>query len=344
MIIRYFSEINNLIDNNNNNFNSGINNLSNSSNSRNIDADNICAEMGAPFLGNEKTWKYDVSQDSNQFDSAYYKLRKEKVRKSKHPNKVIEVIHMKNTHNSNHNSTLNYEKYALNSKLVAKDLKSFEYRGSPVITESDFNEDIEEFNELSLEKDAKNKISSINMKYNDINMIDNKNKAGGGLPGQYSYKKHLCITEPDSFIDPVMHTTGIHGMHNRNLSSSVLPGANNKIFSGSNSNSGNNINFNFTNLTPNKGNMPFGSYNLTPRNLNFPQHNYGIINNNLIFNNSGINQISHPNSFGNRMLFKANTGSFISHQSNYSSSNKVREHGCYENEESTEVGDYSHEE
>lgn len=343
--------------------NSGTHNLSNSSNSRNIEADNnICAEMGAPFLGNEKTWKYDVSQDSNQFDSAYSKLRKEKVRKSKnHQNKIIEVIHIKNTHtltnsNSYANKNLNSlqsEKYAsaLSGKPAAtKDFKSIEYRASPVITESDFNEDIEEFGQLSLEnKDAKNKISSINMKYNDINMIDNKNKAGGAnvLPGQYSYKKHLCITEPDSFIDPVLHTTAIHGMHNRNLSSSVLPGAANKFF-GCNANNGNNnnVNFNFTNLTPNKCNMPFvGSYNLTPRNLNFPQHNYGIINNNLIFNNSHVNQISHPNSFGNRMLFKANTGSFISHQSNYSSSNKVREHGCYENnEESTEVGDYSHEE
>lgn len=336
-----------MIDNNNNNLNSGINNLSNSSNSRNIDADNICAEMGAPFLGNEKTWKYDVSQDSNQFDSAYYKLRKEKVRKSKHPNKIIEVIHMKNTHNLNLNQNLNLnnnEKFTVNSKSAAKELKSLEFRASPVITESDFNEDIEEFNELSLEKDPKNKISSINMKYNDINMIDNKNKAGVGHPGQYSYKKHLCITEPDSFIDPVLHTTAIHGMHNRNLSSSVLQGGNNKIFGGGNGNNNNNINFNFTNLTPNKGNMPYGTYNLTPRNLNFPQHNYGIINNNLVFNNSQINQISHPPSFGNRMVFKANTGSFISHQSNYSSSNKVRDHGCYENEESTEVGDYSHEE
>lgn len=290
--------------------------------------------MGAPFFGTEKTWKLDVAQDSNQFDSAYIKLRKEKVRtKTKQQNKIIEIIQFKNTQNAN-------EKYPLTSKQTDKQLKSFEFRNSPVITESDFNEDIDEFNELSLEKDAtKNKISSINMKYNDINLIDNKNKAGH--PGQYSYKKQLCITEPDSFIDPVLHTTAIHGMHNRNLSSSVLPVANNKFFPGG---SGNNINFNFSNLTPNKNNMAFGSYNLTPRNLNFPQHNYGIINNNLIFNNSGINQHSHPNSFGNRMLFKTNTGSFISHQSNYSSSNKVREHGCYENEESTEVGDYSHEE
>ena len=312
--------------------NSGINNLSYSSNSRNnIEVDSLCAEVGAPYLGNEKTWNYDVAQDSNQFDSAYLKLRKEKVRKIKHQNKIIEIIHMKNT----------LEKYALTSKPSAKDLKSIDYKASPVINESDFNEDIDEFNELSLEKDAtKNKISSINMKYNDINMIDNKNKVGLGHPGHYSYKKHLCITEPDSFIDPVLHTTAIHGMHNRNLISSMLPAANNKFFGGN----ANNNNFNFTNLTPNKGNMPFGSYNLTPRNLNFQQHNYGIINNNLIFNNSGINQISHPNSFGNRMLFKANTGSFISHQSNYSNSNKVREHGCYENEVSTEVGDYSHEE
>ncbi len=241
----------------------------------------------------------------------------------------------------------NNERNTLLSKPAAKDFKSLEYRTSPVITESDFNEDIEEFNQLGLEKDAKNKISSINMKYNDINMIDNKNKAGSAIPGQYSYKKHLCITEPDGFIDHALHTTAVHRMHSRNLSSSVLPGGHNNIFCGNGSN-GNNISFNYTNLTPNKASIPFGTtYNLTPRNLNFPQHNYGIMNNNLMFNNSQQinNQISHPNNFGNRMLFNANTGSFISHQSNYSSSNKVRElGGCYENEDSTEVGDYSHEE
>lgn len=183
------------------------------------------------------------------------------------------------------------------------------------------------------------------MKYNDINMIDNKNK--NGPSGQYSYKKQLCITEPDNFIDPIIHTTAIHGMHNRNLSNSVLPGAGNKFLNGNNNlnNSSNNIGYNYSNLTPNKGKLGFGSYNLTPRNLNYPtQHNLGIINNNLIFNNNQLNNISHPTNFGNVMMYKANTGSFVSHQSNISSS-KLRDLGNYEqHEESTEVGDYSHEE
>ncbi len=222
---------------------------------------------------------------------------------------------------------------------------SFDFRISPVITESDFNEDIEEFNELNLDKD-KNIINSINMKYNDINLIDNKNKNGSSA--QYSYKKQLCITEPDTFIDPINHNTEVHGMHNRNLSNNVLPGAGNKFFNGNNNlnNSNNNIGYNFSNLTPNKGKMGFGTYNLTPRNLNYPtQHNLGIINNNLIFNKNQINSVSHPNNFGNMMMYKANTGSFVSHQSNISSSNKLRDLGNYEQqEESTEVGDYSNEE
>jgi len=288
--------------------------------------------MGTPFLSNEKTWKYDVAQDSNQFESAYSKIRKEKFRKNKNPNKIIEVIHIKSS-----------EKYGLSKPLsgttaIPQDLKKFEFKTSPVITqESDFNEDIDEFNELSIEKD-KNKINTISMKYNDINMIDNNNKAGLNHPGQYSYKKPLCITETDSFIDSVQQTS-IHGMHNRNLSNSVLNGNGNNLF-----NNRSNMNVNFGNLTPNKGNIAFGSYNITPRNLNFPQQNYGIINNNLIFNNSGINQVSNPNNFCNRIMYKTNTGSFISHQSNPSSSNQFREAGYYENEDSTEVGDYSHEE
>ena len=281
--------------------------------------------MGTPLFLNEKTWKYDVAQDSNQFDSAYSKIREGKVRRPKNQKKQFEVIQIKLNEkynipkNPNNNLNVNY--------------KGYENKASPVITESDFNDDIDEFNELSLEKD-KNKIASIDMKYNDINMIDNKNKGGMGQ-GQYSYKKQLCITEPDNFIDPINHNKHIHGMHNRNLSSSILPNNGNRFFT-------NNVNLNFTNLTPNKNKvMPFaGGFNLTPRNLNFPQNNFGIINNNLIYNNA---QISHPNNFANMMMYKNNTGSFIS-QSNYSSSNQMREQGCYEHEVSTEVGDYSHEE
>ena len=157
------------------------------------------------------------------------------------------------------------------------------------------------------------------MKYNDINIINNKNK------GQQTYKKHICITEPDT-ISESNNNPRYH--HNRNLSSSVIPGANKMI---------NNI---YYNLTPNNNKIiPFGSYNLTPRNLNFQQSNFGIVNNNLIYNNH--QQINHQNNFGN-IMYKNNTGSFIS-QSNYSSSNKVKD--CYENnEESTEIGDNSHEE
>lgn len=273
-----------------------------------MEQENNSNEINTPLFLNEKTWKYEVSQDSNQFDNAYLKIRKEK-RKPK--NKVFDVIHIKTD--------------KLNT-LKNRDSKPLNFEPSPTITESDFNEDLDEFSEINLEKKT---IGSINMKFNDINLIDIKNK----VTGQYSYKKHLCITEPDNFIDTSTNTN-IYGMHNRNLSTSITQGGN-KFFN-------NNINHNFSNLTPNTNKViPFGTYNLTPRNFNFqPQNNYGIINNNIIYNNN-LNQINHHTNFGKIMT--TNPGSFIS-QSNYSSNNKVRDVGYEHNEESTEVGDYSHEE
>ena len=188
-------------------------------------------------------------------------------------------------------------------------------------TEEDCDiEDLDEFSEMHVDK---NKITSINMKYNDINMLDKRNK------GQYSYKKNICLTEPDNFIDPVINNK-ILGGHNRNLSSNTQ-GPINKMF--------NNVNSNFTNLTPNKNKaIIFGNYTPAPRNLNFGQNNYNCFNNNLMFNNNNPN---HPSNMGNMMMYKNTQNSFIS-QSNYSSSNKMRD--VFENEDSTEVGDYSHEE
>jgi len=279
--------------------------------------------MGAPFFSNEKTWKCDTTQDSNQFDSAYLKLRKEKVsRKSKIPIKTFELINMKNT------DKYPFSKQANSSRTVSNDFKSIETRASPLITqESDFNEDLDEFNELCIEKD-KNKINLINIKNNDIHLINNKNKANLEPPGQYSYKKQLCITEPDNFIDPFYPTTGSNGIHNRNSSNQII---------------NNNNNFNF-NITPNKTTIPYVRYNLTPRNLNYPQPYGGVINNNIIYSNTPINKISNSNNFGNVMMFNTHKNSFISYQSGISSSNKVKEQGFYENEESTEIGDFSHEE
>lgn len=303
-MVRYFSEINHYIHNNTHIGSNG--DLSNSSNSRNVEQENNCNDINAPLFLNEKTWKYDVMQDPNQFDNAYSKIKKEK---RKINNKIVEVIKIKT-------EKLNLNKY--------KELKNPHCEPTQAYTEGDFNEDLDEFSEVKADKKI---IGSINMKFNDINVIDNKNK------GQYSYKKQLCITEPDNFIDTTANMK-LHGMHTRNLSSTLLPAGGNKYYN-------NYINYNFSNLTPNnnKG-IPYTTYNLTPRNLNFhPQNNFGLMKNNIIYNNNP-NQINPPN-FNNVVMTKT-TGSFVS-QSNYSSCNKARD-GAYEhNEESTE-GDYSHEE
>jgi len=180
-------------------------------------------------------------------------------------------------------------------------------------TEEDFyNYDLDEFSDLN----DKKQVTSINMKNNNINNLDKKTLS------KPSYKKEICLTEHGNYIDPVINNK-IHGGHSRNLSSNYM-GPINKIY--------NNMNYN---LTPNKNKaIPVGNYTPAPRNLNFGQNNR--FNSSLIFKNN-----LNPSNMGNMMMYKNTQNSLVS-QSNYSSCNKIRD--AVENEDSTEIGDYSHEE
>jgi hypothetical protein len=193
-------------------------------------------------------------------------------------------------------------------------------------TENDcyVDDSLDEFSDMHI-----NKVNTISMKDNDINNVDKRNN------NKLSYKKEIFLNEPDNFIDPVINNK-ILGGHSRNLSSSNNQGPINKMLNSINSN-----------LTPNKNKaIPYGNYTPAPRNLNFGNNNVNCFNSNLIFNKSN-NFNNHPSSIsnmGNRMIYNnQNNHSFIS-QSNYSSSNKMRDGNGIENEDSTEIGDYSHEE
>lgn len=189
---------------------------------------------------------------------------------------------------------------------------------SEINTEEDcYVDDLDEFSDLT----NKNKINTINMKDNNINNVDKRNF-------KLSYKKEIFLNEPDNFIDPVINNK-ILGGHSRNFSSSNNQGPINKML--------NSIN---CNLSPNKNKaIPFGNYTPAPRNLNFGNHNYNRFNSNLMFNKN-INHPSNMSNMGN-MMMNRNQNSFNT-QSKHSSSNKFKE--GIENEDSTEIGDYSHEE
>ena len=208
-------------------------------------------------------------------------------------------------------------------KIANKKIEKKITQISETNTENDcYIDDLDEFSDMHI-----NKVNTINMKDNDINNVDKRNN-------KLSYKKEIFLNEPDNFIDPVINNK-ILGGHSRNLSSSNNQGPINKML--------NSIN---CNLTPNKNKaIPFGNYTPAPRNLNFGNNNVNCFNSNLIFNkNNNFNP--HPSSIsnmGNRMMYNNQNkqNSFVS-QSNYSSSNKMRD--GIENEDSTEIGDYSHEE
>ncbi len=251
---------------------------------------------------NSGTWQNNETQDKKQFENAYSKIKIYRNLKGK--TKQKEVILIKN---DKLNST--------NKRIEPKILQIGELN-----TEEDLcNDELDEFSELNI----KGKISSINMKDNNINNIDKKNLS------KPSYKKEICLTEHGNYIDPVINNK-IHGGHSRNLSSNNMGPINpiNKIYS--NITSG---------LTPNNNAIPIGNYTPAPRNINYGQSNLNRFNSNIMFGANNIN----PSNMWNMMMYKntKNKNTIVS-QSNYSSSNKIRD--GIENEDSTEIGDYSHEE
>lgn len=228
-----------------------------------------------------------------------------KIRNQKKKPKQKEVIMIKN-------ERLNIAKKKIDPKIP-------KFPQNPInksTNEEDYyNDDLDEFSE----QNDKKLITSINMKDNNINNLDKK------INTKPSYKKEMSLTEHSNYIDPVInnfHGGGGQG-HSRNLSSNNMGTPVNKFYNNSN-----------YSLTPNKNkDIPVGNYTPAPRNLNFAQNNR--FNNSLIFNKSNLN----PSNIGYMMMNKNTQNSFVS-QSNYSSSNK----NPIENEDSTEIGDYSHEE